>query len=160
NFEAHHYATGHPGFEGNTLAWYLSYLWHFEGIVSLLAGLQIVRGILQRSRETLLLSAFAVGYFVFVSSYVVRDDRTILPVIPFLILLGSSFLVDLIGLRPADLARSRAWPGVLGLGLATMALVVPLRRTIIGSFQLIQVDSRTTARLWLNSNLPQGAKVA
>jgi len=92
---ARHYATGHAGMEGNTLNWHLAYLWRVEGPVALLAVLEVLRGIYARSKQTVLLSAFPLVYFSFISSFVVRNDRTLLPLTPFLFVLASSLLVNL-----------------------------------------------------------------
>ncbi len=159
-FEAQHYSAGHAGMEGNALIWYGSYLWKREGVVSLLALVQVIRGLYLRSKATILLSIFAAAYFAFISSYVVRNDRTILPAIPFMILLSSILAVDLFGAKFFDSKSPRAIVKVLVFTLAFVVLVTPLWNTVDTSIQLTTVDSRTTARLWINSNLPAGAQVA
>src|SRR5262249_9514910 len=94
-FDRQHYTTGHPGMEGNTLAWYLNYLWQTMGFIVLLAVLEIFRAFQTRSRQMILLSVFPLVYFIFISRLIVRNERTLLPLTPFLFLLAASLLVYL-----------------------------------------------------------------
>lgn len=159
-FEARHYATGHAGMEGNTLNWYLTYLWQVEGPVAFLAVLEIIRGIYRRSKQTILLSVLPLVYFTFIGSFAVRNDRTLLPLTPFLFLLASSLLVNLFG--QADTRRSNARKLLIcGVGaLALASLTLPFLQTVRNNVQLTTVDSRETARIWIAHNLPSGAQIA
>ena len=105
-FETQHYATGHAGMEGDTLRWYLRYLWDTTGIITLLAVIAIGWGVYKRSKKIFLLAIFPVTYFVFISRFVVRNDRTIMPLIPFLFLLAAWLLGWL--LEHAQKTRVRA----------------------------------------------------
>jgi len=160
-FELQHYATGHDGMEGNALRWYLAYLWRFEGVAALLAGVQIFRGLARRSAVTALLAAFAVGYFAWISTYVVRNDRTILPLTPFLFILASILVVDL--LRHSRV-RGRQ-PSAAGWRLAAMVVVgcvclLPWRPAVTTTLSLLVIDSRTTSRNWIETHLAPGSKIA
>ena len=104
-YETQHYTTGHVGMEGDTLRWYLRYLWDTTAIISILAVIGIGWGVCKRSKNILLLAIFPVTYFVFISRFVVRNDRTIMPLIPFLFLLAAWLLGSLLELV-ADDARS------------------------------------------------------
>jgi len=158
-FEAQHYSTGHAGMEGNALMWYGAFLWNIEGIISLLAVVQVIRGLYLRSKATILIASFVVVYLAFISSYVVRNDRTILPAIPFLILLGAILLVEVCWPALFDAASSRAIVKAPIALLACAALATPLWNTAQNAIQLTTVNSRTTARRWVNSNLPAGARI-
>lgn len=161
-FEAEHYATGHGGMEGNTLTWYLSYLWRFEGPIILLALLEITLSTYKHVhvKESLFLSSFAIPYFVFISSFVVRNDRTLMPVIPFLFLLASFLLVDLFKRENHFLSAKRTVLLVI-LGVVSLTLIAwPLRHTIDTAVQLTMPDGRETSRVWIEENLPSGARVA
>jgi len=158
-FDAQHYSSGHAGMDGNTLNWYLAYLWRVEGPVALLAVLEILRGICARSKQTALLFIFPLIYFTFISSLVVRNDRTLLPSTPFLLLLASSLLVNLF--RQADTRRSNTRKLLIfAVGVLAMAsLGLPLLQTVKSNIQLTTVDSRETARIWIARNLPNGARI-
>jgi 4-amino-4-deoxy-L-arabinose transferase-like glycosyltransferase len=159
-FNAQHYSTGHAGMEGNTLAWYLTYLWRSEGLVFILATVEWVRGMIGRSRQTMLLAIFPVIYFIFISRFVVRNNRTLLLILPFLFLLTANLLV--FGWawlnRQSSYVRRRVGLTVLLL-ITAVTLIVPLRATIENSIHLTMIDSRETARVWIADHLPAGTKV-
>lgn len=160
-FEGQHYSTGHIGMEGNTLKWYLEYMWQTAGVIYILAVLEILRGIYSRSKEIILLSLFPIMYFAFISSFVVRNDRTFLPLTPFLFLLAASFLAYLIS-RASEL-QSKALRKLSISAIACLSitsLILPISKTLTDTIQLTTVDSRETARIWINNNLPAGAKLA
>jgi 4-amino-4-deoxy-L-arabinose transferase-like glycosyltransferase len=153
--EGMHYSTGHAGMEGQALTWYIKYLWQTEGIIAVSAIIQIARGVYLRQKETLLLSSFTIIYIAFISHFVVRNDRTLLPVIPFVLLLGSMLLVDLLRTKKPQMLLK--WAGVI-LIIITFALQLRYERLILK--EKMTVDSRTTAPHWIQANLPKGAKIA
>lgn len=159
-WEARHYATGHLGMEGNTLRFYLTWLCEFEGPLCLLAVCQIIRGTRLRSKQHLLLSSFPVIYFAIVNSLIVRNVRTLLPILPFLFLLASGLLVNLFERAGSLRRKMRNW-SVLGLAASTvLCLSWPLAQTVKNNIALSTVDSRTTSVAWIDRNLPEGARIA
>ncbi len=147
--------------EGNVLVFYLTYMWQTAGIIYILALAGILRGIYIRSKEIILLSSFAVPYFLFINNYVVRNDRTFLPLTPSLFLLASWFLLDIWkkrGLIQSKVIRSSA--SVVLVTLALCGLLFPLRTTISQTISVTAINSRETARVWIDENLPAGAKIA
>jgi hypothetical protein len=160
-FDRQHYSTGHAGMEGDTLLWYLAYLWKTTGPIFLVAFIAILYGIATRSREIVILSAFPLVYFVFISRFVVRNDRTLLPLTPFLFLLASALLVLLV--ERAIKLRSRPWMVTSILLLSAVAITglgISARKTASLGVQLNTVTSRETARVWIEDNLPPGARIA
>lgn len=160
-FDSQHYATGHAGMEGNTLQWYLSYLLRMTGAISALAVLAILGGILSRSKEVVLLGAFPIVYSIFISRFVVRNDRTLLPLIPLLFLLASILLMVLF--TRATKLRSAAGKVamVAALSLLLVSSLGPLiYNTLRSNLKLSTVDSRETARIWIEDSLPEGANIA
>jgi 4-amino-4-deoxy-L-arabinose transferase-like glycosyltransferase len=158
-FEAWHYSTGHHGMEGDTAYWYLSYLWQIEGPVAALATLEMLRGILARSKATLLLAIFPLSYFSFISYFVVRNERTLLPLTPFLFLSAASLLTS--GWGWAARQRARQPLPIVAIGAFTLFLLaLPLQVTAQGAVRLGTEDSRTTARVWIDENLPHGSHIA
>jgi 4-amino-4-deoxy-L-arabinose transferase-like glycosyltransferase len=159
--DAEHYATAHFGMEGDALGWYLDYLWSVEGLIVLPALAGMLRGVITRSKPLLLLSVFPVIYFIFISTFVVRNDRTVLPLLPFLALLGSSLLFYLLGLAwPPNTMLLKAAAGGVALVVAICALY-PLWQTVERTQQgLAGVASRNAARDWINGNIAPGAHLA
>ena len=160
-FEARHYSTGHAGMEGNTLRWYLEYMWQTSGVIYILAVLEILRGIYLRSKEIILLSIFPIVYFAFISSFVVRNDRTFLPLTPFLFVLAASFLAYLISWASElqSKALCKLFISVIAC-LSFASLILPISKTLTDTIRVTTVNSRETARIWVNNNLPAGAKIA
>ena len=160
-FEATHYSTGHAGMEGDTLKWYLSYMWRTAGILYVLSILGILHGIYSRSKELILLACFPVVYFVFINTMVVRNDRTFLPLSPFLFLLAASFLEFLFS--KSSTIKSKTWTNpskIILYGLVLITLIFPLSISINRTMLLTSTDSRETSRVWIKDNLPAGAKIA
>lgn len=151
-------AEGHAGFEGNTLPWYLWYVWAMEGGLAILALAQAARLVIARSKIGLTLLAFPVVYFIFINQFIVRNDRTILPLLPFLHLLAAMAVIDL----AAAVTRLHS----RGLGVVSAALTcgvmvwLPLQTSIADDLRWTARDSRDTAREWIAANLPSGARVA
>jgi len=160
-FEAKHYATGHAGMEGGVLKWYLRYMWLSAGIVYIFAALEIFRGIIVRNKELILLSIFPIVYFVFINSFVVRNERTFLPLTPFLFLLAASFLTTLIHMASKPGVKPLKKWVVSGIViLAAAGLCQPAAKTVWQTLRLTMPNSRETARVWINNNLEAGAKIA
>lgn len=160
-YEVGHYSTGHAGMEGNSLIWYLSYMWRTAGAIYILAVLGIIHGFYSRSKDIIFLSIFPLVYFVFISSFAVRNDRTLLPMTPFMFLLAASFWVRLLdkakGL-PSKVARQLSI--FTTICLLIISLVLSISPTVKNIIQRTTADSRETARVWINANLPPGTKIA
>ncbi|HEU5421970.1 MAG TPA: glycosyltransferase family 39 protein [Nitrolancea sp.] len=157
-----HYSTGHPGAEGNdTWRWYLAYLWR-HGIGPTLTPL-VAAGFLAEcwrlargDRRALLLLVFPLLYYLDSSRYVVRFDRQLIPILPFLAIIGGRWLGWLPPLRwrPAWAVRA----GVAALLLAAFA--VPLVQAARLDAETAKPDLRYAARDWIRANLPAGVVIA
>ncbi|MEO5952747.1 MAG: hypothetical protein ABIQ44_09805, partial [Chloroflexia bacterium] len=161
NSEGEHYLSGHVGMDGNTLAWYIEYLRSTEGVIVLLGLFEVVRGIFARSKAVMLLSVFPVAYFVFINQFAVRNDRTILPMLPFAFLLGASFLWE--GWSwVVRRGGSAKMAGQVAVGIMAMvAVAFPLGQMVINSnIREDGVRSREVASAWVSENIAAGKKVA
>ncbi len=177
--------TTHTGMEGDTITWYASFLWGSEGWLVLLACLGIVRAIIRRSKRDLVLISFPLVYYLVINFFNVRNDRTVMLVVPFLDLLAAFLLVDLAlwlkALSPLRASNSRPRPTTFTLstrlGVAfprlsrtrpELVLVVgtfllawhPLMNSVNADVALAKTDSRETARVWIERNLPPGSRIA
>lgn len=152
-YEGKHYAQGHLGMEGNTVSWYLAYLWRIEGPLVVLALLEIVRGltvrgIARRAREILLLAVFPITFYLFINTFTIRNDRTLLPVLPFVAILAASWLVSRFQEHPTRTEQFISL-GVVAL-LLVLSIVLPAAGLIKTDFYLYQPDSAITNRTaWL-----------
>ncbi len=161
-FEMRHYGLiGEPDQTGSTVAWYLRYLWKYESPVALLAGVEILRGTLQRSRKTLYVAGFPVLYFLFISSYKVRNDRSLAPILPVACLLCAlllSALVEAIRTRLLQSRGQKAKDLLMALAFCLVA-VLPAWATVNLDRAFSQPDVRTTAAAWVERNLPPGSRI-
>jgi len=160
-FEAQHYSTGHAGMEGEALTWYLSYAWKSEGVLSILALVYMVYGVVSRRKPLVLLAAFPVLYFAFISSFVVRNDRTFLPVVPYLSIFGSTAIVKIWRIAAVRAAQpGRAWIWLLTLMVTLMSIGTLSANSFVYASQLQLSDERELGSTWLEDNIPPGAKIA
>lgn len=158
---AQRYASGHVGMEGNTLRFYLQYMWQTGGILYILAFLEILRGLITRNKALITVSAFPLVYFVFISSFFVRNDRTFLPITPFALVLAASFLTFLWQKTAEVLSRRLQVAGkVLVSAILLVSLLLPSIYTAKTSAMWATATSREEARLWIEQNLPAGSRIA
>ena len=158
--DAQVYTKGHAGMEGDTLRWYIAHMGATAGVVYVFSGLEILRGLWARSRPLLLLAAFPLVYFTFIAAFEVRNDRTFLPITPFLFLLAASFLSFATGhaSRIASLTPKHVRAATLAAVL--VALFQPAGKAVRDTLQLLHSDSRRAARLWIEENIPAGSRIA
>ncbi|MBN1867101.1 glycosyltransferase family 39 protein [Candidatus Sumerlaeota bacterium] len=156
-FEGRHYSGGHAGMEGDTLRWYIGYLWRVEGLAAALMIVEILRALYRRSKPILFLAVYPAGYFVFISSLVVRNDRTLLPMTPFMFLLASSLIVAV--WRGLDRPRWRVWMRPALAIVVAAVLVRPLPRTVKDTVRMTALDGREKARVWIEENVPEKARI-
>ena len=148
--------------EGNTLSFYLQLMWQSNGLVYIFAALEFIRGIFTKNRTVLLVSIFPLIYLPFISSFIVRNDRTFLPAIPFLFLLASSFLNFIFQqIKQFQFPKMRIPSWVLYGLLIALTLAIPSYRTITNSTKYFNAeDPRETSRKWIIDNVVKGSKIA
>jgi 4-amino-4-deoxy-L-arabinose transferase-like glycosyltransferase len=163
-FELRHYGTlGDPGIEGqNALLWYASYLVRHEGLLPLLAAFGAASGLMARSAKTLLLLSFPAAYLLLTSFGAVKNDRTILVIIPFLCIVAAA-LVDR-GLSAIESWLSERGTArtlshlVVAAAVATM-LLWPSWQSVHINLRFSQDDVRTTVTEWMEVSLPDGSRI-
>ncbi len=164
--EAQHYSSGHLGMEGETLSFYLEYFRTIEGPIILLALLEIVRGFVTKSKPIILLSLFPLIYFLFITQFTVRNDRTLLPMLPFAYLLGASFIVNL-GRARLTWVKDAWRPAARWLLLTALIPVVAASVLFPAEAMAKATDSRLNgistrqeAMEWISQNAPSGSRIA
>ena len=158
--EARHYSKGHPGSEGNTLFWYFRYLLSHEGIVLILAVIEITIGFIKKNRQSILTALFFIIYFVFISRFVVRNERTLLPALPYLFVLTAIFISSIWKSIIKQKSRIK-YIGFICIAILISLVVIPqFVQSIKTNMNLTRIDSRITAVKWIEENIPEGAKIA
>jgi hypothetical protein len=169
--EMNHYRTGHDGAEGNdTWRWYLWETWH-HGFGPTLTPLVIAGGALaigwvgRRSRGwNLLLPAlvFVPLYYATIAPYPVRFDRQLMPILPYMAILGGfAVAVTLSWLRDwriEDRVRI-AFPAV-ALALVVLLAIPPGLEAAHWDIETGKRDTRYAALDWIKANIPPGATIA
>ena len=158
----HHYGTEQPGFEGTgNWRWYIQVFLTSADALWILAGVAGLAGMLWRDRKRgLLLIVFPAIYFVMVSRFVVRFERNMVPLLPFLAL-GGAWLLDVGSKWLAQrLRRGSRWENSLAALGAALLLVLPLTASVLFDIALSQPDLRETAGRWVKDNVEWGSKIA
>jgi 4-amino-4-deoxy-L-arabinose transferase-like glycosyltransferase len=157
--EASHYSSGHAGNVGSSLAWYLDYFWRNEGVMLLLASAGLFWGVARRSRQVLLMGGVALVFAAFVSSYVVHFARMALPLLPLLALLSAWWCAQI--MEDTLSQGQRDWRRYAGIGALVVLLTLSqFVLTVQNTAALTRVNSRETARAWIDRELPAGARIA
>jgi 4-amino-4-deoxy-L-arabinose transferase-like glycosyltransferase len=150
---------GHAGQEGGALIWYMGYLWGTEGIVVLGAAISAALLLIRRVKKGLVLASYPLVYFVFVSTLLIRNDRTIMLIVPFLNLLAALFVVEAYEWL-VRMSLRRAVVVALFAAVVVWVVVPSLQSAVAGDLGLAQTDGREAARVWIDRNLPAGSRVA
>ncbi len=175
--DVRHYTGGHAGVTGSSLAWYVSYLWRTDGPVLALAAAGALWGAYRRQRGVIMVAATALAYLLSIAAFAVHFERTALPLVPLLALLAAALVAGLAPCaesahpsadaappseagRPAAqgaFAAGRQWAALVALVVVTLA--VPLVGTVREALRLTTPDGLDTARIWIDANLPAGARI-
>lgn len=155
-FEQAHYATGHDGMEGGSLAYYLGHLATTESVLTVLAvaGLvAVVRQQRQQCRAAAVVASFPLVYGAVVAAAAVRNDRTILLVLPALAVLAGLAVQPMIRwARQRRAHRSTvAATATLGAALLIASAVSTLPRPGPSTW--------TEAGRWLDAHVAPGSEL-
>lgn len=164
--EAYHYATGHPGHEGNPgldqLAFYASGLardFGVSGLILCLTGL--ISAVMSDWRRTLVVLSFPVALLALLSAQKVHFLRNILPVFPCVavfITFGIYFLHGCLMrvpyIRRIDIQGLRIAIGVVGfLGIFALGSNIPLIKFAYTMEVDRSRDTRTRAVAWIKEHV-------
>lgn len=158
-----HYATGHAGAEGHTLAFYWEYLLDWEGVGALLAIGGAVLGIVRRNARVVVLSVFCAVYFCFINLFVTRNGQTIVPMLPTLLVLAAWFSVECLELITSRLERlevPRAARSALVLALVAVLAYTPFSGSLRRTRPLMVKDNRELASAWVDQHVPPHSHIA
>jgi 4-amino-4-deoxy-L-arabinose transferase-like glycosyltransferase len=161
--ESAHYANGHAGAEGDTLAYYSEYLLEGEGLAALFAVAGIVLGVVRRNRGVLLLGVFCAAYFAFINSFETRNGRTIVPFIPTLLVIAAWCAVKCVRCAEARLDRRHVRASLrraLVLGAVALLAGYPLAWSIQRTRPLLLKDNRQLAGEWVEANIAPHSHIA
>ncbi len=147
--EQTHYRSGHPGYEGGALTYYLTTSWWMVGPA--LAAIPVLV-LMRRSSARVWLPAIVscVGYVGFLSTYTTRFDRNLLVVSGLLAALSAAGLTALSDAAP--LRRSLIAFGALALAVPAMFASQAVSKSL--------QDPWTAARNFIEESIPEGSSLA
>jgi hypothetical protein len=145
--------------EGASLLFYLRFL-ASQGLLPLLAIGGMIWGLGRRDRAPVLLSIVTLFYFGLISTYIVRNDRTILPLFPLMAVLGGTVLMWAEERLNQACHLARWIRGLLILIILLITFLPPLAKTISVDRNLAQRDAQTLAREWITAHIPTGTVIA
>ena len=167
-YEAHHYRSGHLGWEGSmTWFWNLRKLIESEGFLLIgLAFIGLIISFLRKERPFLLAGSVVIPYFILISSFPVRFPRNLIPLIPFVSLYAAWTLLFLFEWTTSYLKKGRSQAAQPTLMMLAFVLIVgatiffPLVQDYQKLRELACEDVRTVAAKWIVKNIPAGSKIA
>jgi hypothetical protein len=159
----HNMILGHPGYEGNALGWYLGRLLvSSDRWITLFSIGALLTSVWRREYRALWLAVFPIVYLGVMSRNLVRFERYLVPMIPFLCMLSGSLIalvVNTLRFRSAWPVRARWGIGVVTVVVLLAVIVEPFVVTLQYDARLASEDVRTQARSWILSNIPAGSSI-
>ena len=142
------------GIQSSSWAMNFKFLWEGMGpflLVLALAG--IILSLFKRKYPYLLLLSFPLCYFLIASQSKTPVPRYTLIIYPFLILMGSLFILFLN-------KYFSSFPKAFLIGIIIVALSIPFYHVIKLDYYLCQKDTRQLTLEWIRENIPRGSKIA
>jgi len=158
----HYNVQGHPGAQGDTVGYYINYLWTtgFGPVLSVLAVAGIGWALVRHRASDLVLVVFPIVYFLLVSIPEVHFERDLMPMVPFIALLAGRFVADGAATLYGLIGRRRRF---LGMAAATVLLVlvaVQPAAAAIGDARVTRLPrTETIARNWVYGHIQSGSAI-
>jgi 4-amino-4-deoxy-L-arabinose transferase-like glycosyltransferase len=155
------YSQSHPDAEREATPFFLSTLWHDEPVLLIGAAVSLwaLHGRLRR--ETIVVWAYAVGYFALIASQRVSFSRYLMPLEPALAILtglgAAALLYDLTTNRAIGGTTRRAVPlAIAGVLLVSLAPPATVATSVPTAFK---ENQRFEAAAWIDAHIPHGSVV-
>ncbi len=160
----HHYGTEQPGFEGlGNWRWYPAVFLTSADAPGVIAGIAGLLGLGWKEwKKALLFVSFPLVYYLFISSFVVRFERNMVPLLPFLALGGGWLLskVQETGARRQGAGGKLFVSRFLLIAPCLLILALPLTAAISFDRILSRTDHREVAGRWVEEHIAAGSKIA
>ncbi|MCB0334571.1 MAG: hypothetical protein KDD55_13795, partial [Bdellovibrionales bacterium] len=159
-YEGGHYSQGHAGMEGDVFFYYLSTMLRETVPVLVLSVLGVLVVFIKDWKRAVLLLVFPLLYFVFICLFTVRNERTLLPVLSFVILFAAFLLGKLATLFSGGEERAPALRAIFLFVFCGAAMYLPYESSAKQAIRLVSPNSRDLAREWIANNIPAKSKIA
>jgi 4-amino-4-deoxy-L-arabinose transferase-like glycosyltransferase len=138
--------------------WYyypLSLVISMGELIAILVGVEVLYSVYSRDRRDILLMSFPIAVTAFLSLNNVKHENHLVPILPFLALVGARSLV----LMASKLKLSGAKQSTVIALLATAVVLSPAIRVVRWDYLISQKDTRTLAKEWIEQNISEGSKI-
>jgi hypothetical protein len=150
--EMEHYATGHLGVTGNSMIWYLDYMWRDNPALLLLGVPGLVAALWRHQRTAVPMVVAAVTYYGLIGNQAVHFDRNVLPVM-LLLMVGAATMVETLGgwlLRRIQRGGVRAPVYAPAIVLLVALPLIPDLRALPAFLQPPQPSGKAEAQAWFD----------
>jgi hypothetical protein len=120
----------------------------------------LVAALLRHRRVDVLLVAFVLVYYLYVSSWNELMDRYLLPIVPVLVVLAARGCVGALSATRVRRHTVAFASALVVVCVLLVAFVVPLQASITYSSRLSGIDVRTIAKRWVERTIPAGSVIA
>lgn len=167
----HLFQVGHLGSSTAQPSWLFYLRYGFAENIGKFSQYLVLGGVIYalfqpKKREILLLS-FPLVQFMIMSQWKTSAVRYLLPLIPFLVLVGAGFLSMILGQigfysskfdsKFSFLIRRK---GIFASVIVILFLLSPGLKVMRFDYSLTRKDTRTIAKEWIEKNIPSGSKIA
>lgn len=159
--QIHYKFRGPAGFD---FWWYARYLYSAGAgrLLSLTAIIGFVYGFFKDWRKHLVLNIFPVTYFVVMSSYLIKAQRNLMPMLPFLALNGAWGVEGLTTLLWRAVQRwttDQRLKTLVGIVVLPVVIAHPFLLSVQDGIVRTRKDTITMAGEWVTDNLPKDSTV-
>jgi len=158
----HYNVQGHPGAQGDTIGYYVNYLWTtgFGPVLSVLALAGIVWALVRHRASDLVLVVFPIVYFLLVSIPEVHFERDLMPMVPFLALLAGRFVADTAATVYELIGRRRRFLGAVAATVLIALVAVQPAAAAVQDARVTRLPrTETIARNWVYGHLMSGSAI-
>jgi 4-amino-4-deoxy-L-arabinose transferase-like glycosyltransferase len=161
-FERQHMQIGHFGVGGSsTIVYYTQVL--TDRLMGWPAALLAVGGLAcagysRRRTEAAVIAVFVIPYLIAISTWSMRAERYVLPVLPALVVFAAVAICWLS--RRVPFVNERAWARNVFVAIAVALTAAPVVATYPAYLETVRTDSRTTAARWIETRVPSGSYLA
>jgi tetratricopeptide (TPR) repeat protein len=169
SYEQAHMSAGHLGVDASKSAfdfYFFHILPNALGVAGFIVSIGVIAfNIIRKNKKEIVTAIFPVIYLIIVSTWEMRADRYILPIIPLLItfvsagvfLIGDYILKKSRRIGTADRIKTQK---MVIYGAVTIVLAIqPLYNSAIYLHRLGLKDTRTITKNWIKENIPAGSTI-
>ena len=159
------YSLGHFGFESDAVSYgyYFGSLVGKYGIIPLIfAGIGVIFSLIRDFRKTALLLSFPIPYFIFLGAYKVHFDRNMVCLVPYLALMSGYGIFEL-----TECFKNAARNKIVKCALYFLLIISVVSGVYAQSHKVLDYnrlitlpDTRSISKLWIEENIPTGARIA